>query len=185
MELALNTSLSPSFVASITFCFHPATQSSNISPTEGTKSARFQRSVYPVLELRDLKRTFVIVGGPKVNFFSRLKSKPGPFRSNHQRWSSRTEGVKAKIGHPIRADYFNRRSHCDRANTCSLQACCLEIHFFCGLHILTSTLCGVFSWEVKSFCVTSDVLWDVERCFRILIKKTNYITRLETTRRIY
>lgn len=34
MELALNTSLSPSFVASITFCFHPATQSSNISPTD-------------------------------------------------------------------------------------------------------------------------------------------------------
>jgi hypothetical protein len=33
--------------------------------------------------------------------------------------------------------------------------------------------------------VTSDVLWDVGRGFRILIKKTNYITRLKTVRRIY
>jgi hypothetical protein len=32
---------------------------------------------------------------------------------------------------------------------------------------------------------TSDVSWDVERGFQILIKKTNYIARLETVRRIY
>jgi hypothetical protein len=47
----------------------------------------------------------------------------------------------------------------------------------------------VFSlvWFVseKFLVVTSDVLWDVEMIVRILIKKTNYVTRLKTARRIY
>jgi hypothetical protein len=37
----------------------------------------------------------------------------------------------------------------------------------------------------KFLGVTSDVSWNVERGFRILIKKTNYIARLKTARRIY
>jgi hypothetical protein len=37
----------------------------------------------------------------------------------------------------------------------------------------------------KILGVTSDVLWDVGRGVRILTKKTNYITRLKTARRIY
>jgi hypothetical protein len=43
------------------------------------------------------------------------------------------------------------------------------------------------SWDEKFCSVTSDVhvLWNVGRGIRILIKKTNYITRLETARRIY
>jgi hypothetical protein len=38
-------------------------------------------------------------------------------------------------------------------------------------------VCLVGRWKV--FDVTSDVSWDVERSYMILIKKTNYITRLE------
>jgi hypothetical protein len=37
----------------------------------------------------------------------------------------------------------------------------------------------------KFWVLTSDVSWDVERDVRILTKKINYITRLETLRRIY
>jgi hypothetical protein len=45
---------------------------------------------------------------------------------------------------------------------------------------------GVFSsWGEKFWGITSDVSRDVGRGVRIIIKKTNYITRLETVRRIY
>jgi hypothetical protein len=39
---------------------------------------------------------------------------------------------------------------------------------------------------IKNFLgVILDVLWDIGRGIRILIKKINYITRLEIARRIY
>jgi hypothetical protein len=40
-------------------------------------------------------------------------------------------------------------------------------------------------WGEKFWGVTSDVLRDIGRGVQILIKKTNYIIRLETVRRIW
>jgi hypothetical protein len=70
-----------------------------------------------------------------------------------------------------------------RKTTVYLFACCTRRRWmltYTRHRILSGCLVG---WKVLG--VTSNVLWDVERDFWILIKKTNYIIRLETARRFF